>query len=221
MKKTILITGTSSGLGLALAKHYSKNHNVIGLSRTNVEMPNYTHHICDISNFDNVSKTFYSIGDSKIDLLINNAGVFDMDKFTQTSIHTIDRVINTNLTGAMYVTRSALESMPDHSKIVFINSVAGLEELENQSIYCASKYGLTAFAGILGKELRDRHIKVSSIHPGGINTPLWDNTPYPLGDATNAMDPNSIIEIIDLIVNSKYDIDYKTVKMFPSIEWHN
>jgi NAD(P)-dependent dehydrogenase (short-subunit alcohol dehydrogenase family) len=122
----------------------------------------------------------------------------------------------------MYVTKLALELMPNDSKIVFINSVAGLEELENQSIYCASKYGLTAFAGVLGKELKPRNIKVSSIHPGGINTPLWNiHNPYPAGDVNNSMDPKSIVDMIDHIVSSKYDIDYKTVKMFPSIEWHN
>ena len=47
----------------------------------------------------------------------------------------------------------------------FINSVAGLEQLENQSVYCATKHGLTGFAGVLGKELQDKRIKVTSIHP--------------------------------------------------------
>jgi short-subunit dehydrogenase len=220
--KTVLITGTSSGLGYALAKHYSsKNgYNVIGLSRTNVEMPNYTHYSCDISDFNSVSKVFNYIN-NKIDLLINNAAVFSMSKFTQDSINNIDTIIDTNLKGSMYVTKLALELMPNNSKIVFINSVAGLSELENQSIYCASKYGLTAFAGVLGKELQTRGIKVSSIHPGGINTPLWnENNPYPAGQVANAMDPMAIVGMVDHIVSSKYNIDYKTVKLFPSIEWH-
>ena len=51
------------------------------------------------------------------------------------------------------------------SKMFFINSVAGLEQLENQSVYCATKHGLTGFAGVLGKELQDKRIKVTSIHP--------------------------------------------------------
>jgi short-subunit dehydrogenase len=217
--KTVLITGTSSGLGYALAKHYSTMYNVIGLSRTNVDMPNYTHYACDISDFDSVSSAISQL--KRVDLLINNAAVFNMSKFTQDSIKNIDRMIDTNLKGSMYVTKLALEIMPNDSKIVFINSVAGLSELENQSIYCASKYGLTAFAGILGKELQPRGIKVSSIHPGGINTELWnDNNPYPVGNVNDAMDPEAIVNMIDHITSSKYNIDYKTVKMFPSIEWH-
>lgn len=222
--ETILITGTSSGLGYQLAKHYTeKGFNVIGLSRTVVEFNNYTHYTCDISDVDSV-KTMFSYISKKhsIDLLINNAAVFTMNRFTKSTLDDIDNLIDTNLKGTMYVTKLALELMPDHSKIVFINSVAGLEELENQSIYCATKYGLTAFAGVLGKELRTRNIKVTSIHPGGINTELWnESNPYPVGDVSNAMDPQSVVDMIDTIVQSKYNIDYKTVKMFPSIEWHN
>lgn len=222
--ETILITGTSSGLGYQLAKYYTeKGFNVIGLSRTVVEFNNYTHYTCDISDVDSV-KTIFSYISKKhsIDLLINNAAVFTMNRFTKSTLDDIDNLVDTNLKGTMYVTKLALELMPDHSKIVFINSVAGLEELENQSIYCATKYGLTAFAGVLGRELRSRNIKVTSIHPGGINTELWnENNPYPAGDVNDSMDPQAIVDMIDTIVQSKYNIDYKTVKMFPSIEWHN
>ena len=223
MNKTVLITGTSSGLGLCLAKHFIEcGWNVIGIARRTVVLPNYTHYNCDISDKKNVIDTFNLLGKTlKIDLLINNAGMFTLNNFSQSTLDDITHIIGTNLGGTMYVTRLALDIMSDNSKIIFINSVAGLEEVESQSIYCASKYGLTAFAGVLGKELRGRKIKVSSIHPGGIKTPLWDRTAYPLVDVEKTMDPSAVIEIIDMIVNSKHDIDYKTIKLFPSIEWHN
>jgi 3-oxoacyl-[acyl-carrier protein] reductase len=107
-----------------------------------------------------------------------------------------------------------------NSKIIFINSVAGLGELENQSIYCASKYALTAFAGVLGKELRSRKIKVVSIHPGGINTSLWnESNPYPVGDVENAINSKQISDLI-LFILSNSNIEFKTVKLFPEVEWH-
>jgi len=218
--ETILITGTSSGLCRALAEFYTdRGYNVIGFSRTELTLPNYTHYNVDIKNELEVKEAFNSI--DHIDVLINNAAVFNMNRFENSTIDTVDNIIDTNLKGQMYVTKHALNVIKT-GKIIFINSVAGLEEIENQSIYCASKYGLTAFAGVLGKELQSRHIKVSSIHPGGINTPLWNNSnPYPGTDVSKTLDPTAIVNIVDLIVTDKYNIEYKTIKVFPEIEWHN
>jgi NADP-dependent 3-hydroxy acid dehydrogenase YdfG len=85
----------------------------------------------------------------------------------------------------------------------------------------ASKYGLTAFAGVLGKELRGESIKVTSIHPGGINTPMWDSNKDFHTDLTKLIDPQQIADMITFICNSQQNIEYKTIKMFPDIEWHN
>jgi len=222
--KTVLITGTSTGLGNSLANHYSASgYHVIGLSRTAIDLPNYTHYAVDISNRTALAIAFDTIkSNHSLDLLINNAGVFALRKFSDTSFDEIDGMIDLNLKGAMYVTKHCLDIMSEGSKIIFINSVAGLAELDNQSVYCSSKFGLTAFAGVLGKELQSRRIKVTSIHPGGINTTLWnDSNPYPAGEVSDAMDPQAVVNMIDHIVTSKYNVDYKTVKMFPSIEWHN
>ena len=110
--------------------------------------------------------------------------------------------------------------MKEPSRIIFINSVAGLEELENQSIYCASKHGLTGFAGVLSKELQKRKIKVTSIHPGGINTPLWNGSDFH-DDLTKLLDPKEIAKLIAFICDSQQNVEYKTIKMFPDIEWHH
>jgi NAD(P)-dependent dehydrogenase (short-subunit alcohol dehydrogenase family) len=191
------------------------------MCRTPITLNNYTHLSVDISDEAHVKECFANI--SKVDILINNAAVFNtMQMFDTMETTSIDRLIDVNLKGSMYVTKHALPLMNNGSKIVFINSVAGLEELEFQSVYCASKHGLAAFAGVLGKELRSRDIRVSSIHPGGINTPLWgEHNPYPAGDASKAMSPSAIVDVVDMVITSKHDIVYKTIKMFPTIEWHN
>ena len=223
--KTILITGTSSGVGATIAYDYiQKGWNVIGFARSEslFNYPNYKHYQVDISKiYTSLSDTFDQIGDTKIDILVNNAAVFKMKPFSETSIEEIYDMIDINLKGAMYVTKFALENMEKGSRIFFINSVAGLEELENQSVYCASKHGLTGFAGVLGKELQPRGIKVTSIHPGGINTPLWNkDIPYPCGDVNQAISPIELVKVIDFVYNSKFNIEYKTIKMFRDTEWH-
>ena len=222
MNKTILITGTTSGVGATIAYHYiEQGWNVIGLARGEslFQYPNYKHYQVDISDIYGLDEVFTQI--DNIDILVNNAAVFTMKPFSQTSINELDSMIDINLKGAMYVTKFALQKMEKGSRIFFINSVAGLEELENQSGYCASKHGLTGFAGVLGEELRPRGIKVTSIHPGGIDTPLWSrDIPYPCGDVSKAISPMELVKVIDFVYNSQFNIEYKTIKMFPDTEWH-
>jgi NAD(P)-dependent dehydrogenase (short-subunit alcohol dehydrogenase family) len=224
MNKTILITGTTSGVGATIAYDYiEKGWNVIGLARGEslFDYANYKHFQVDVGNPYHLNEVFEQIGNKNIDILVNNAAVFKMKPFSQTSIDEIDDMIDINLKGAMYVTKFALQNMEKGSRIFFINSVAGLEELENQSAYCSSKHGLTGFAGVLGQELRPRGIKVTSIHPGGIDTPLWSrDIPYPCGDVSKAISPMELVKVIDFVYNSQFNIEYKTIKMFPDTEWH-
>ena len=221
--KTAFITGTTSGLGLEIAKHLiAIGWKVYGMSRTpSVIKHHYYRHLeCDITNADLIKVLVqYDVKD-KIDLLINNSADFEYIDFENTELNVIDRIIDTNLKGSIYVTKYLLPLMKEPSRIIFINSVAGLEELENQSIYCASKHGLTGFAGVLSKELQKRKIKVTSIHPGGINTPLWNGSDFH-DDLTKLLDPKEIAKLIAFICDSQQNVEYKTIKMFPDIEWHH
>lgn len=222
--KTVAITGTSRGLGLELARHFSsKGYQVIGLGRTNPGLTNYLHYTADISDKSQVVEAATRIKRrfGTIDILINNSAAFDRNDFDTSDIDNIDRVIDVNVKGTMYVTHQLLPLMTSGSKIVFVNSVAGIREIQHQSVYCASKAALRSFAGVLGQELRERKIKVSSIHPGGINTTLWNsNNPYPCGVATDALDPQTVVDMIYHITQDQSNTEYKTITMFPEVEWH-
>lgn len=220
--KTVVITGSSKGLGKELSMFFSKNNwKVIGLSRTSNDfsLENYKQYKCDIKDSKEVKNIVDTIGN--IDLLINNAASFEMLEFSKSSVESIDTIIDTNLKGAMYVTHSCLPYINQGGKIIFINSVAGLRDIENQSIYCASKAGLKSFASVLAQELKSKKIKVSTIHPGGINTTLWnDNNPYPCGEASNALNPESIVNLVYMIASDTSNAEYKSITLFPEIEWH-
>ena len=221
--KTAIITGTSSGLGRSLAECFLNNgFRVMGISRSRfvdqIHHINYSHHNCDITNLQSVIN--FSIAISQpIDLLIHNAASFSLQKFENESAYNINKMIDTNLKAPMILTSQLLPSMKQGSKIFFINSVAGLEEIENQSIYCATKYGLTAFAGVLGKELKDKGIKVTSFHPGGINTPLWDNLGFH-ADTSKLLDPNDVAQLVYDTYKVPNNMVLKTVQFFPDNEWH-
>lgn len=221
--KTAIITGTSSGLGRSLAECFLKNgFRVMGLSRSRfvdqIHHINYSHHNCDITNLQSVINFSVTIS-QPIDLLIHNAASFSLQKFENESAYNINKMIDTNLKAPMILTSQLLPSMKQGSKIFFINSVAGLEEIENQSIYCATKYGLTAFAGVLGKELKDKGIKVTSFHPGGINTPLWDNLGFH-ADTSKLLDPNDVAQLVYDTYKVPNNMVLKTVQFFPDNEWH-
>jgi len=220
--KTALITGTSKGLGKTMAEYFISNEwNVIGLSRNKCSIKSdlYKHYKVDIKNSNAVKSVFNKL--PNIDVLINNSAIFELKTFENTTVESISDIIDTNVKGTMYVTKSALDRLVIGGKIIFINSVAGLNELKKQSIYCASKHAVKAFAGVIAQELRPRSISVSSIHPGGINTTLWSkDNPYPAGSVDQAMQPESVAKLVYFIADSSNEIDYKTVTLFPSIEWH-
>ena len=221
MSKLAIITGTSRGLGKTVAEYLlEQGWQVIGLSRDcTIQHEHYQHKYTDIKNRSEVYKALNDI--DTVDLIINNSAIFSMTRFADTDDDLINAMIDTNIKGNIWVTKAALPKLRAGSRIFFINSVAGLEELEKQSIYCATKYALTAFAGVLGKELQKQDIKVTSIHPGGINTPLWNNdNPYPCGDVNTAIPPIEIAKLVDFIYNSHTSVEYKTVKLFPTSEWH-
>jgi 3-oxoacyl-[acyl-carrier protein] reductase len=219
MKKVAVVTGTSKGLGKEIALMLLKqNWTVYGISRTesNIDSEDYIHLISNITDCKDLELI------PKVDLLVNNAAVFEMLPFEETTHDSIDRIIDVNVKGTIHITKHTLNNMVSGSKIIFINSVAGLEELENQSLYCASKYALTGFAGVLGKELQKRKIKVVSIHPGGINTTLWNkDNPYPCGESSDALSTKDVTSLIDFICHSSPNVEYKTIKLFPDVEWHN
>jgi NAD(P)-dependent dehydrogenase (short-subunit alcohol dehydrogenase family) len=229
--KAAVVTGVSSGLGKAIALDLLRYGWVVfGISRSSADedlkkYPSYIDVQKDIRDAQSMQDFFENMqilyGVKSISLLVNNAGVFNNRIFEDTDISKIDSIIDTNVKGTMYVTKYALDVLEENSRIIFINSVAGLSELVGQSVYCASKAALTAFAGVIGAESRHRGVKVTSIHPGGINTPLWNrHNPYPPNPANPslALDTKEITDMIQLILSS--NAEFKTIKLFPSIEWH-
>lgn len=223
MRKVAVVTGCSYGLGYDIADRLiEEGYFVYGLSRTKPSInlfafPDTFQWIeCDISKSDQVKAAFERIG-TYIDVLVNNAGVYEWGLFkSYFTIEKIDKIIDLNVKGTIYVTKEALKLMNKGSDIIFINSVAGLNEMEWEAVYSASKHAITAFAGALGAELNTQmdEIRVTSIHPGGIKTTMQDKHP----SKDKFLETKEITNTIVHVLNSK--ARYKTIKLFSDIEWH-
>lgn len=223
MRKVAVVTGCSYGLGLEIADRLiNEGYFVYGLSRTKPSIklfaaPDTFQWVeCDISKSDQVAAAFERIG-TYIDVLVNNAGVYEWGLFkSYFTFEKIDKIIDLNVKGTMYVTKEALKLMNKGSDIFFINSVAGLNEMEWEAVYSASKHAITAFAGALGAELNTQmnEIRVTSIHPGGIKTPMQEKHP----SKDKLLETKEITDTIVHVLNSK--AVYKTIKLFSEFEWH-
>ncbi len=185
---TILVTGATSGIGKAIAIKYAKNnYNVIitGRRKENLELlkeeliSKYKANIyslCfDIRNYDETKSAIDSLPENfkKIDILVNNAGLaVGLGPINEGVIDDWERMIDTNIKGLLYITRIISTIMTDNKKghIINIGSVAGKEVYANGNVYCATKFAVDALSKAMRIDLLKHGIKVTSIHPGMVET---------------------------------------------------
>ena len=203
--KTAIITGGSTGIGknisILLSQHQydiiliSRNKDSLELVKEEIKKINNNCEIipADLSKTEDFKKIFSKLKEiNNIDVLVNNAGVGIFNKIENISSEEWDIQMDTNLKGAFLITKGIVPGMIKNKsgKIIFINSVAGLNPYPYSSAYVASKYGLRGFSSSLREELREHNIKVISIHPGAIDTPFWNNvkSDFPREEMLSAKD---------------------------------
>jgi NADP-dependent 3-hydroxy acid dehydrogenase YdfG len=215
--KTILITGGTSGVGKEMVTHFTKlGYDIYALGR-NSDKVNFPCKSVDISNESEIINFINEI--DNIDILINNAAIYQRSDYDNIKQSDINSVIDINLKGSIMVTLHSITKMK-RGRIININSVAGLSGIKNQSLYSASKAGLKVFMDSLSQELIEKGILISNIHPGGINTELWNSgNKYP-GDVTKLLDPTDIINTADYIIGLSDNVVVKDITIFPTNEWH-
>ena len=155
-----------------------------------------------------------------IDILINNAGLYKQSNLQNTDISEINDLIDTNLKAPIILTKIFSDFMKKKKKgyIINISSIAGKIPINNSSVYCSTKFGLSGFGSALNKELKDKGIKVCTIFPGGINTPLWKTINYRPGNLKDALQPADVYKIIDLVLNFKKNVNFSEAVLIPTIE---
>ena len=190
MSRVIVITGTSKGIGLELAKYYlQKGDMVVGCARSqnDIKDENYRHFVLDVSDERAVVDMIREIKTefNKIDILINNAGIASMNHFLTTSFESVKKVFSTNLFGTFLFSREVGKIMmrQKFGRIVNYTTVASALRLEGEAIYAASKSAIENLTQTLSKELAPFNITVNAIGPTPVKTDLIKAVPQDKIDA--------------------------------------
>ncbi|MFC1700499.1 SDR family NAD(P)-dependent oxidoreductase [Patescibacteria group bacterium] len=192
--KKVLITGGAQGLGKEIAEQLKEDYEVVVLDIEKCELDGVTCHICDITDIGQLQKIVSEIGE--VDILINNAGVYISGELTDNDYNDIAKVMFVNALGTINTTKAVLPQMKERKsgKIVFVNSIRGVEAREERSVYCASKWAVTGFLKSLRKEVEKYDIEVIGLYPGLMKTNLFENAGVKR-DMSEAMDPKEVAEI--------------------------
>jgi len=187
-KSGIWITGASSGIGRSAAIEFAKtgakvfvsSRRVAELERINTELNSDKIFVeimpCNVASHTNVDQTVKKIlVNSKIDCLINSAGITSFKLAEDNSVNEINDIINTNLLGSIYTIKAILPHMISNGGGTIINilSVVTKKTFIKSSLYSASKWGLLGYTNSLREEVRKHNIKVINIIPGATSTPIW------------------------------------------------
>ena len=188
--KVAVITGANSGIGLATAKLYLKEGAKVVLSGRRQEALNevakdlegdFITVRADVSNIEDnenlIKQATAKYG--KIDVLFLNAGIAPLSPTTDITEDHFAELVNINLKGPVFAVKAALPHITDGGTILFTNSVVHQKGFDGLSIYSATKGALRAYQRVLTSEVKSRGIRVNSIAPGPIDTPIYGKMGLP------------------------------------------
>ncbi len=188
--KHALITGANGGIGLAICREFllqgaectvfdlapEQGNELIGLDS---EFPNRLHyHSLDTTNLERVASCVKKSGSSHgvIDILVNNAALFDMAPLLQSDAQMYQRLFDVNVKGMFFTMQTVLQQLVDAGKpgsIINMASQAGRRGEALVSHYCATKAAVISYTQSAALAMAPHSIRVNAIAPGVIDTPMW------------------------------------------------
>jgi len=188
MKKLALITGATSGIGLATARLFAKNSwNLILTGRRQDRLENLKQELESENNIEiqilcfdirvnqEVESAINSLSEewNNVDLLVNNAGLAaGLDEFQDASIADWDQMIDTNIKGLLYISKIISQDMVSRKSghIINVSSIAGSQTYSRGHVYCGTKHAVKSITEGMRIDLGAYGVKVSSVSPGLVET---------------------------------------------------
>ncbi len=237
--KTTLITGATSGIGMATAKLFAqKGHKLIlcgrrteRLNQLKNELNTEVHTLAfDVRNREDVFKAIGSIPNEfqDIDILLNNAGnAHGLSTIQDGNVDDWDAMMDGNVKGLLYVTKAILPIMIERNSgfIVNIGSVAAKEVYPNGNVYCASKHAVDALSKSMRVDLAGHNIRVSAIHPGAVETEFSEvrfkgdkEKAAGVYQGFDALQAQDIAEIIEFITSRPAHVNIEDLIVYPTAQ---
>ncbi len=180
MKRVVLVTGASSGIGLAIATYLSKNGFVVyGGSRTVPANDNFNTLQLDVTSDQSVAKAVQEVIDKegRIDVLVNNAGLGSAGAIEKTPIADITKSFEVNLFGVIRVTQAVLPHMrkQQFGRIINMSTLGSTIGLPYRAFYSASKGAVDLVTESLRLEMKGFGVSACTIHPGEVKTRIAEH----------------------------------------------
>lgn len=208
----ILVTGGGRGIGRAIALRFAREGAKVAVAaRTSAQLDEVVGEIeaaggqgiaCQMNLRDPGSieaAVFRAVDffDEEMDVLVNNAGIFDVRPIDETDPTFWERFLEVNLTGPYLVTLESLAALRESPRghVFNVASKAAREGYPGNTAYCASKAGLMGFSNALREDLRGSGVRVSTVHPGATDTSIFDEVPGEW-DRASMNRPEDVAEVI-------------------------
>lgn len=227
-----IVTGASSGLGALLVRRLVASGKTVAATARSAdklaalakEDARIIPVAADVAEWEVAAATVERLerDHGPVEALINNAAVYHRRPFIAEKPAEVSRMLRTNVEGVMAWSLAVAPKLVARraGRIVNVASVAGIRGIPEQAVYCASKHAVVGFGDTLSQELLPHGVAVSTICPGGIETPLWDGgAGYP-GDRSKLMTAEEVAEAVEFLLTRPASSVYRRMILFPGNEWH-
>lgn len=212
MAPRVFVTGGGRGIGRAIALRFAREGSkVVVAARSSAQLESVVNEInaaggqglaanMNVADHGSVEAAVWraiEFMDNGIDVLVNNAGVFNVKPFSKMRPADWDFIQEVNLKGPFLVCLEALDYMEDSEKahVFNISSTAGKQGFAGSTAYCASKYGLRGFSDALRLEVAENDIRVTTVYPPAVDTTIFDGVDVDI-PKSEMLSPERVADVI-------------------------